>query len=403
MAIIGSIFALLGRAAGRLVNSALGWATLLLFGKVEGRKQTILLVIALGSVVWVLALVGIAFPDIGAFMIAFVPVTDFIDVGVVRLAMLAVALLIPVLVGVAAMFIAEPRSRPRGIGIVGGVVRGYPFTFVLAVTIAILALASLIRKIRSLARRWENAHVPVIVKAGGYERVLADLRAVLHDADLQVEPTPAPAILSVPPRLLDAVAGKALGGLVPDRLVLLKGDALEVLVYPSDVAVSGTRQAVARARAAIAAQLTDSPAYLTASAEAERLEDEIRNIADAAERADPAAVDDLVRRVKQLDERIATLIVPFDEWETVYRERLQIERDLLSRRVERRANAVVASGVPTSTAPGERPTAGPLSWLAAGVAIGLLALDVALLVSAHLGRPRRRLRSGWLVKSGGNG
>lgn len=91
MAIVGSIFALLGRAAGRLLNGALGWATLLLFGKVEGRKQTVLLAIALGSMVWVLALVGIAFPEIGTFMVALLPRPDYIDAGVARLAMLATA------------------------------------------------------------------------------------------------------------------------------------------------------------------------------------------------------------------------------------------------------------------------------------------------------------------------
>jgi hypothetical protein len=170
--------------------------------------------------------------------------------------------------------------------------------------------------------------------------------------------------------------------------MLLRSDSLEVLVYPSDVAVSGTRQSVARARAAIAARLTNSPAYLTASAEAERLEDEIREVADAADRADPAGVNALICQVRQLDERIAALMVPFDEWETVYRERLHIERDLLARSVEGRRQAAVASAVPLATEPEERATAGPLSWLAGGVGVGLLALDVALLISKPQARDR---------------
>jgi hypothetical protein len=55
MAIIGSVFALLGRFAGRLINALLGWATLLLFGRVEARKQTILGFLALASLAWVAA------------------------------------------------------------------------------------------------------------------------------------------------------------------------------------------------------------------------------------------------------------------------------------------------------------------------------------------------------------
>jgi hypothetical protein len=170
------------------------------------------------------------------------------------------------------------------------------------------------------------------------------------------------------------------------------------------VAVSGTRQAVARARAAIAARLTDSPAYLTSSAEAEQLEDEIRDVAEAADRADAPALDALVGRIRRLDERIATLLVPFDEWETVYRERLQAERDLLRKGAESRPTAVVASGAPMSPWPRERSTAGPLSWLAAAVGVGFLALDVALLISTRHRPPRRgTLRPGWLARSRGTG
>ena len=387
MAIVGSVFAMLGRFAGRLLNSALGWATILLFGKVEGRKQTVLLIIALGSLVWVLTIVGVVFPDIGTFMLAFVPVPEFIDEGVVRLVMLGAALVIPLLIGAAAIFVAEPARRPRGFGLVAGIVRGFPFTLVLAVTIVILALASLVRKVRSMARRWEDAHVPVIVKPGGYDKVLADLRAVLDDAGIAVEPRPAPTILSIPTRLLDAVAGKALGGLVPDRLMLLKSRSLDVLVYPSDVALSGTRESVARARAAIASQLTDSPAYLTASAEAERIEDEIRDVAAATDHVSQTGIGALTTRIRALDGRIARLMVPFDEWETVYRERLQIERDLLTKRLDLEQSVLTEQ--PLAETSVARRRFSPADWLITGASIGLLALDVLLLLANRFGKVRR--------------
>jgi hypothetical protein len=299
------------------------------------------------------------------------------------------ALLIPLLIGAAAVFVAEPGSRPHGPGLVGGIVRGFPFTLVLAVTIAVLAIASLVRKVRSLARRWEDAHVPVIVKPGGYDRVVADLQAVLDKAGHPVEPRPAPVILSIPPRLLDAVAGSALGGLVPDRLMLLRASALEVLVYPSDVAVSGTREAVARARAAIAAQLTASPAYLTASAESERIEDEIRAVATAADHVDTVGFEALTARVRALDPRIDRLLVPFDEWETVYRERLQVERDLLAKRLELEPRPLAEPPAADPSVLGR--CARPVDWLLAGASVGLLVLDVALLLEGRIGRAGRQV------------
>jgi hypothetical protein len=382
MAIFGSLFAVLGRFAGRLLNSALGWATILLFGKVEGRRQTVLLVMALGSLAWLITLAGIIWPRVATFVLAFVPIPGFVDDTWIRLAMLAMAALIPLLIGVGAIVIESAERRPKGRALVGAVFRGYPFTFVLAVTIVFLGGVSLVRKAMSLARRWQDAHVPVIVKPGGYERVVADLESVLDEAGLDVRREPAPRALSLPPRLLDAVAGKALGALVPDRLITLKGAGLDVLVYPSDIAIAGTKDRLARARGAIAAKLIESPAYLTASAESERIEDRLT----ALTRADAAKVEAELARI---DEEIARLTVPFEEWETVYRHRLQVERNMLARLVQKSGGPAVTEAV-TKASPDAEPSrrAGVAGWAIGLVSAALLALDVALLLLRGR-RPRR--------------
>lgn len=381
MAIIGSLFAMVGRFAGRLLNAVLGWATLLLFGKVSGQKQTVLLVVALGSLLWVVTLIGILVPDIGTFLLAFVPVPDFIDENVVRLIMLGLALAIPLLIGAAGIYLTDADRRPTGTGLLVAVLRGYPFTLVLAFTIVVLGAVSFVRKIRSLTKRWEDAHVPVVVKPGGYDRVIRDLERVLDASELDVTIGPAPAVVSMPPRLLDKVAGRSLGGLVPDRLMLLRGRELEVLVYPSDVAISGTKLATARARAAIASTLTHAPAYMTTSAETQRIEDEIGAVAGQGRgvAGDLASRKEGVARLRALDTRIARLSVPFDEWETVYRQRLQVERDLL-------AGDMDAVGRPASAPAGE-PSIGD-RLIALGTA-ALIAAD-AILLAADLKRSRRR-------------
>jgi hypothetical protein len=367
MAIIGSVFAMLGRFMGRLLNSALGWATILLFGKVEGKRQTFLLVMALGSLVWVVTLAGVIFPDFATFVLTFVPVPDFVDDTWIRIAMLAAALAIPLLIGIGAVVVTEKDRRPKGGGVISAVLRGYPFTLVLAVTIVFLAVISLVRKVRSLAKRWEDAHVAVVVKPGGYDRVVGDLESVLDDAGLDVRREAAPRVLSVPPRLLDKVAGKALGALVPDRLMVLKGDKLDILVYPSDIAIAGSKDRLARARAAIASKLTASPAYMTTSAEAEKIEDRIRALL-----RDPSTAE---RRLADIDRELAQLAVPFDEWETIYRERLQVERDLLVRG----SSQIQALGTPPA-ASRTSSRAGLAGWAIGLTSAALLAIDIVLLV-----------------------
>jgi hypothetical protein len=381
MAIIGSLFAMVGRFAGRLLNAVLGWATLLLFGKVSGQKQTVLLVVALGSLLWVVTLIGILVPDVGTFLLAFVPVPDFIDENVVRLIMLGLALAIPLLIGAAGIYLTEADRRPTGVGLLVAILRGYPFTLVLAFTIVVLGAVSFVRKIRSLTKRWEDAHVPLVVKPGGYDRVIRDLERVLDASELDVTIGPAPTVVSMPPRLLDKVAGRSLGGLVPDRLMLLRGRELEVLVYPSDVAISGTKLATARARAAIASTLTEAPAYMTTSAETQRIEDEIGAVAGRGGRGDAgdlASRKEGIARLRALDTRIARLSVPFDEWETVYRQRLQVERDLLARDMDAVGRTPSAAREPSI---GDR-------LIALGTA-ALIAAD-AILLAADLSRSRRR-------------
>src|SRR4029079_7605613 len=125
------------------------------------------------------------------------------DDNVVRLVMLGIAIVIPLLIGIGAVALTQADKRPGGGGALGAVLRGYPFTLILALTIVLLGAVSLVRKVQSLSRRWEDAHVPVIVKPGGYEPVLTQLEGVLDDAGVAVDRRPAPGILSLPPKLLD--------------------------------------------------------------------------------------------------------------------------------------------------------------------------------------------------------
>lgn len=309
MAIFAGILSILGRFAGQLLNTTLGWATLLLFGKVPQKKQFVLLIMVFGSLVWVALVIGV--------LVAAVPAPVGMFVG---------AILVPLFIGRAAVFVTAPSSRPCGAKVIVSVLRGYPFALVLAFILVLLAIVATVRKVRSLMRRWEDAHVPVIVKPGKYEEVLALLKDKLTRADLPLTARDAGMLISGPPKLLDVIAGRALGDLVPDRLQLLVGQNLEVLVYPSDLAISGSRTLVARARAAIVQQLTEAPAYLTTSAEAQAFEDELEKLGPGAWKERP---EELLRHVRSLDRRLATLSVPFEEWATLYRMRLQLERDAL--------------------------------------------------------------------------
>lgn len=516
MAIFASIFAFIGRFVGRVVTMALGWATILLFGRVPQSKQLLLSFITLGSIAWAVTVVGTIFPNIGTLIIGFVPIPDqvaeqeVLGIGIktwVRIAMLVAALIIPILVGIGGYFMLDKDERPVGTAALKQVLRGYPYSAVLFVSMLFMCVVAPMRKLRSIVKRWEDAHIPVVVKPGGYETVANDLERALDSAGLAIDRTRAPRILEAPSKLLGLVAGPGVKNLVPDRLIQLGNKELEVLIYPSDVSIVGKKEPLAHARAALASRLSFTAAYLTTSEESQRIEDRLEHIwlavpavkaaaqalspavaadrpgggrvaaaeavddarngtsgaaTDAAEaretlRAtgaaqgstaadgerdasgpgearrtdgsgalDPGAeeatpgtrdaesiaeetaaprtreeilaaglvpppdapdedtglhpdrIDDLVTELRDVDQQLAKLIIPHDEWEVLYRIRLQLERDLLttrdvlvgdghSRPLPQRLDAIITWSIGSAAGVVERALSGSPAGRVAGV------------------------------------
>jgi hypothetical protein len=380
VAILATIFGMLGRFAGKLLTAALGWASTLLFGRVPQDKQILLVLMTFGSVVWVVLVAGVVVPEVGTLLIGFVPIPDFIDENWVRLGMLIGALVVPLLIGIAALLILPAERRAKGGEAVKTVLRGYPLAFVLAVVLVFLAVVALFRKARALVKRWKDAHVPVVVREGGYDGMVDDLEGALDDAGLDVTRGPAPAILSTPSRLLAAVAGSGVRSLVPDRLVQLTGKDLEVQLYPSDVALAGSEVLVNRARSAMASRLTAAPAFLTTTAEAQGLEERLEALAKAGRWDDTARAE-----LADIDDRLAHLELQYEEWEVLYRMRLQVERDLLT---GRRPGAIPGepegSRGSSPTAPGRGPA--PIEYVAAAGLVALLAADLAFALRDRVAR-----------------
>jgi hypothetical protein len=317
--IFSGLFTAFGRLIGPVATTTVAWGTILLFGRIPQSKQTLLSVIALGSLAWIAALAGVLVPAVGGFLLAAVPRVPFIENVWLRWIMLGLAAFLPLAIGFATVNFIAPERRAVGGARLGQLLRGYPYTAVYALTIISLAAWGLVRKIRSLRNGWESVHIPMIVKAGKYDVVVLALEAALHEADLTVVRKPASGWFEIPPRLLAAVGGEAVKGLIPTDLVAFEMDGLEIVVYPSDVALLGKENLVSRARAAVGRRLTFAEAYLTTAMESEAIED---RLADIAAQPKVAAAD-----FRPIDDLLTTLVAPYDDWETLYRLRLQVEQE----------------------------------------------------------------------------
>jgi hypothetical protein len=294
--------------------------------------------------------------------------------------MLVGAIVTPLLIGAATIFIQAKDARPHGVEAVKSALRGYPLAFVLAFVLVFLAVVGVVRKVRAAAKRWSDAHVAVVVRPGGYDRMVGDLEKALDDAGLDVDHGAAPRVLALPGRLLGSIAGPGVKALVPDRLVQLTNRDVEIQLYPTDIAIAGKELLVTRARAAVASRLASTAAFLTTSAEAQAIESRLEKLARSRATGERASTE-----LASIDHDLATVKVPYEEWETLYRIRLQVERDLLAGNQPGAAFPGGEAVRPLSRASGAEP-ATPLQVALATLSIGLVALDVVLALRERFSR-----------------
>lgn len=326
MTLLISAFGVAGRIAGDLLTTALGWASSLLFGRVPRSHQVFLVLMMALSFLWLILLVALLVPSIASFLLAATPHPPFVDQEWVGVALLGGVLVLPLGVGLAGFLVPAQGRRRGGASVVRELARGYLLAPLVSGLLIFLAGVGIVRKARSRRHGWSDVHVAMVVKPRGYDRVVMDLADALDEAGLPASIGDAPWVLTLPARLLTAVAGENVRKLRPDRLVELSAPTLRIGVYPSDIAMSGTTRDLVRARAAILSRLTTTAAHLTTSAEAQKVEDLIATITTREPRR---GVDAIHAAFAPIDESLLALSVPTDEWDTLYRLRLQVERDLV--------------------------------------------------------------------------
>lgn len=303
---LGALFAYAGQQAGRILAVAFSWATTILFGRVPPNKQLVLSIMALASLAWPVALAGVIFPPIATFLFALVTLPDWTDAWL-RPAMLALAAVLPAVVG-----IASTRLDAGRMPLWRSVLRGYPTAVALFVVLVWMMALAPAAKLRAILRRWTSAHKTIVVKEGQYERVVRDVVAALDRAGVPVRVTRAGWAFEVPGRILQALGGPRVRRFVPPVLRKLVRPDLEIVVHPMDLAIHGRKAAVARAQAAIARELTFTEAYQTWDERAQRIEDDLLRAARGEADVDP------------IGRAIERLTIEHEQWEILYRLFLQV-------------------------------------------------------------------------------
>jgi sporulation protein YlmC with PRC-barrel domain len=274
---------------------------------------------------------GIAFPRFGALVLSFVPVPSWVSSFWIRMIMLGLAILIPLVVGVISLLITAPEERPTGTAArAWAVLKGYPYTLGLALTLVMMIVFVPFMKIRTLLKRWSSQHMPVIVEEAEYLGVVEETQRALEQRGWPTQRQRASWMLRFPIKVLTFFASGAIENLVAEELTVLKGNSLEVMLHPSDLVISAKKEDVPRARAAITEQLSFSKAYLTWSKEANEMEDRLNALwRQLQARANGAQGGAAMEKLQAIEVDLRELEVPYEEWEVLFRAKLLAERGLL--------------------------------------------------------------------------
>ena len=304
-----------------------GWATLALFGEVREKERPLLTVVVAAAAVWPFLLVGTIFPRPAALLLAITPVPKGAPEEIVRALWIGLTILIPLGVGWA-LSRRDNNKGSRRSGNKGRAARewwkslllGFPTTLGLGLGFLFVCVAVPIRKVSALVAGRKEEHVPLAIPPEAYEDTVARLREALVRGGIPLEPRKAPWGTRLLGRILHVFAGAVLQAYQPENLAYLCTDEIETTFYPNGVRLYGSEAIMARAHALIAESAMTTPALLCMSPEGQKLEKRIKVLWGRRNEKTPR----LDAEVQVVARELADTPFGFQDWETLYRELLQV-------------------------------------------------------------------------------
>jgi Putative Actinobacterial Holin-X, holin superfamily III len=375
MVILQAIATLLTRSLGKIFSALFGWAVNALFGQTSSRERTIYSVLVGAAAAWPLLVLGTAAPRVAALVLAFVPLSKKVDATFIRLVWIALALSVPLFVGLAfSRRAASPEARRQSRLV--RLMRGFPITLGVAGAFLVVLVVTPIRKLTALVKGLADEEVPLVLKSNAYHEVAGTVRGVLDDHGFALERARAGIGKRLPAQILRGLGGDAFRAFIPDEIEHFVSPVAEVTVNMNGVTIRGEPKVTARAHGLVSEAMSRADVYQTTDPDAQAVEREIQGVWKVLD-ANPVAHTGslaLSSRVKEIAEEIVDLDAPYDDWQIVYREALQLARalhgdaQLLEKNAPKEVPMVDARPTaPSRTDSGERLEALPLAELLSSI------------------------------------
>src|SRR5712671_2912326 len=256
MALIQAIVSFITRTVGRILSALLDWAVVSLFGRVTGRRKLFLWGMMAAAAAWPVLLFGIVTPKAALYFFAFVPLSSTVPLGLVREIWLAVAVLVPVAVGVT-VGVQSPSGRREGI--TKGILRGFPITAGLAVAFLILLVTVPALRVASMLRGHRDTYVPLVTTLESYPVAAKVVLETLGHHGIEMAPVEPPWWAALPSQILRRLGQGAFTGYVADQSAYFRSGELEAVLYPNALLLRGPSGITAQAHALAVEALTGRP------------------------------------------------------------------------------------------------------------------------------------------------
>ena len=316
------------QAVSKSASFALGWATALFFGQVPGTKGRYLSIIALVAAAWVVVLIGFALPLTAGWLLERAGILSNFDLAALQVwALTAAVILTPPALAALSEWAEFDGSRSLAAWI-HKVPMSYPAAASLGLSVlqmVVIAPFLVLDRVRHDRRLLD---VPLVLQGDESAR---DLSKPIIEAlgTLQIGSFERSALtgpISWPLRIAGFAARHLLGRVVRGDPILLQGHDLRVIVYATNVGIMGAEAEAHRARAAIEKELAFSRAFLTWSPTSQAFEEELRRLYRAHRREDRDNRD-FTHELDELQDRMDAAPLQTDEWNLLYRLRLQLQRE----------------------------------------------------------------------------
>lgn len=333
--LISILIATIARFAIRIFMKVFDWSTEIFFGKIPIDKSRKLTVLSALSMIWIIMVLCIPFPNIAKITLAFLPKAVRTNRLVIYLLNGSGALFIPIIVGFICIFwdmqinidivkVDNIKKLQYKQGLLG-----FYYTFFLGISFITMFIFSPIIKAINFIRKRKMLLAPATVQKGRYEIVLAKIQKALKDYNIDAELVNTSIVYKVPTRLLDVLSGSLFKDIFIKNEKLLYNKDLEIYIHYEDIMIVGKEDLIKKARAIISDVLMFDTTYLTWDEKTKELEDSVLTVYSDFIISGGTAVNKLLQRLEQIKQESKEIVADFNDLETLSCQILMLENMLL--------------------------------------------------------------------------